>query len=711
MAGAIPADKSALTRSSEIATMRSSILASMCRQLPFTIASRLMLTMYNTRFARRRARPRFWSTLPMLLALSATLVAGCTTSTNGKAQLSQSQVFIYPNQLLGTNGPNGYTVLPNIALDPGYLFDLYSLRVMSMIQVQLVTFDANLHVIPDAAQSFTASDGGKTWTFVLRPGLEWSDGTTMTSADFMTAFKHELDPNLCSESGPLQTYIDTYFGSTCTGAQPAASFLAYITGVGAYSNGKASSISGIQTPDPQTIVFHLTQPIAYFPDIMATSISAPLETSVFGQYGNNFILHYTSGVAQSGPFVIAGYTDPSNPSVTDPTKATEIVFKQNPHWWGKPMTLTEVDMPLMPAEGNQNQYDAYTSNQANYADVPTEQYTIAKDYPDFHATTALNLEYIDMNELNAPFDNTMLRQALDLALNKQFIVDTALAGAATETNHIIPQGIPGYNPNLLGPPDASKGTTALTGNQSLAQQDIVQLANSCKSDYSQDFCPYIVGTPPLNSTSTTLNPNCPVSYPVGAVMQGGKLVTTQKPIVLTYRTYKPYENPIGPPAVQQWDSVLCLNAQGQGLTSTSYTLTRPNPSQIYNPSDYTSMWIIGYAADYPDPEDFTTLQFDPLNGVDNGNFGWMLNSQGYPVLNPADQALANQMRAADADQSADRYQRYEQIEQQLVDDAVWIPIAQIKFLYRVSSYVENFSLTANGYVPDQEWPNVAILAH
>src|SRR5262249_16595426 len=81
-----------------------------------------------------------------------------------------------------------------------------------------------------------------------------------------------------------------------------------------------------------------------------------------------------------------------------------------------------------------------------------------------HVTLAIN--YYTMNYNQKPFDNIHIRQAFALAINKQKIVDKIWKGLFIATNHIIPQGMPGYNPDLKGP----DGTSNLTGNPRRAQQ-------------------------------------------------------------------------------------------------------------------------------------------------------------------------------------------------------------------------------------------------
>jgi ABC-type transport system substrate-binding protein len=236
----------------------------------------------------RRPRARHVQWFIGIFALIATLFAGCAADAGNTARLASNQTLIYGNAG-GASLVEPYfdpsddsKDAGGLSLDPAFTADLYSQTVMNMIQVQLVTFDNSLNIIPDGAASWKKSTDGKTWTFTLQPGMEWSDGTPLTSADFKAGMKHALDPNLCTEASPMVD-PDPANQQACPGGQPQSFYLSYIQGAAAYAKGQANDISGIQTPDPQTIVFQLTDPISFVLDDLATAASMPLETSVYNQ--------------------------------------------------------------------------------------------------------------------------------------------------------------------------------------------------------------------------------------------------------------------------------------------------------------------------------------------------------------------------------------------------------------------------------------------
>jgi oligopeptide transport system substrate-binding protein len=688
-------------------------------------------------------RPRLLPSLAAIVALASILLAGCNLSNGGNAARDPNQVFVFPNTIFehplpqwgkdggaAGNGP----AESGLNLDPAFLSDLYSQTVDTMIQIQLVSFDENLHIIPDAAQLPDVSADGKTWTFHLRSNLFWADGTPLTSHDFVTGMQHQLDPNLCTTPGPFNPPDPaTLKKNSCAGQQPAFSYLNAIKGAYEYANGKLDStgkplttISGITAPDPETIQFQLIKPVPFFLGELATTASMPLETNIFKQsgYGYNYVTHFAdpTPVSQSGPWMIKRWYDPNTPGVTDPTKATEIVFTPNPHWWGKPLQLKELDMPLIPSTQDwYNRYAQGSGTQAiDFADVPAPDYPYAQNLPDFHSEPELAIDYFGMNFFDPPFDNLQVRQAFDLALNKQSLVDTVFQGSFTPTNHIIPQGIPGYNPDLLTPPSGA-GTVALTGNQQEARTLIQSVAQGCETNISNDWCPYIIGTGTNRvdiSSVAASGAACP-AFKVGVTSTND---TTQTPVVVYAAQESLNRVRLAKAAQQQWSSVLCLN-----VTTSNDAPNKPiSGSQLFADTKHTaqnpgstsleSIWTIGYGVDYVDPQDFTSNQFNLMTINNAENFG-VVNPHSTLPDTQAQKAIEAAMSNADtmpvdttAHQDA-RYAAYAAIEQQLVNEVAWLPYDQEQLLYRVRPYVQNFVLPPSGFISDQGWADIYISAH
>lgn len=412
----------------------------------------------------------------------------------------------------------------------------------------------------------------------------------------------------------------------------------------------------------------------------------PIEQSAFAQYGYNYINYYTTGIAQSGPFMIQSWTDPTKPNVNTPNQSTSIKFVRNPNWTGKQPILTEIDMPLVSTQSDM--YRLYQQGKLDYTQVPDDQYQYVRDLPDFHTVQALQIDYFAMNHTLPPFDNLKVRQAFDLALNKQYLVDTIFQGARSPTNHIIPNGINGYNRNLLNPPDAS-GSAAVTGNQDLAKQLIQQVATQCYSKYD-DWCEYIIGKrPDKNIIDIPNHAECP-AYKVGSTTDSNGVVSSnQKQIVAYVPNNRASRIQMTQQSALQWASVLCLNVVSNSEKSFS-DLYYQNIKK-----GKASLWTLGFSADYPDPQDFTTGQF----GIDSGN-----NDSHF-----ADDTINKAMQAADSEQDVKkREQAYSDIEQSLIWQVAWLPYDQPKYLYRVNTSIVGLFVPGTQIISDQTWTGVYV---
>ena len=348
-------------------------------------------------------------------------------------------------------------------------------------------------------------------------------------------------------------------------------------------------------------------------------------------------------------------------------RGQELKLEPNPYWeaaWGKHLTLSEVDRPFLKSQDDE--YSAYhSSGQFDYTDVPAEDYTFAVGQSDFHQVPSLTTDYFGLNFKQPPFDNLDVRQAFDLALNKQLLVDRVFNGGAIPTNHIVPEGNPGYNPILKGPDQ----TQSVTGNQAEAQKLLADALKNCPASANPstlpDYCPYI--------------DNGKNSSPI-RLAAGVQNDATQDEIATI--------------ATQTWSQVLTLNVsvnQVKDLNDLVGVLfgSGTNPAQI---------WQIGWLADYPDPQDWLSLQF----------LSTSVNNIEY-VNSPQEDAAMN---VADANQNQQqRMTQYNSIEQYMVTQCAWIPYAQEKSSWRLRPWVQGFGLNEVLLMEDVDWPNVYILAH
>jgi len=282
-------------------------------------------------------------------------------------------------------------------LDPHKQTAFSSLRLLELIYEPLVNMDPQLNVIPGVAASWEFAPDAKTLTFKLDPKAKFSTGAQVTSADVKASFARILDEK--------------------TGAAARSNYL---------------SIDTMDTPDPETIVFHLkTADVPLLAAMTSTNAAiAPASEIAAGTIGTKAI--------GSGPFTLASW-DPNS----------KEVLKANPNWAGGKTGVDEIDISVLPDETailaslRAGQTDFALLNDPLVATLVPQEANLQ-----LNRTAGLNYNVLQLNPSRKPMDNLKVRQAISCAVNRQEIVDTALAGEGKVTG---PLTMPAFaeDPNSL----------------------------------------------------------------------------------------------------------------------------------------------------------------------------------------------------------------------------------------------------------------------
>jgi len=519
--------------------------------------------------------------------------------------------------------------IPDIqTFDPALASDLGSINPIDMVFTGLVQVDDKLNVKGQLAQSWSQGSDGFTWTFHLKPNLKFSDGTALTAKDVAYSIDRALQPSLKS---------------------PAASAYLLIKDADKLFSGKIQTIIGdsIQTPDEHTVIITASTKGVYFLSAMTYPTSYVVEKSLIEKYKEKWTEHLNEG-GGAGPFVVQNYTH-----------GRQIVFVPNHNYYGSQPQLQKVIMPFYTTADSG--YKAYQAGQIDSTAIPPANYAEAKTHTsEFHQVALLALRYYAMNYLVKPFDNIHIRQAFALALNKDLIVHAVLKDLDLATNHIVPQGMPGYNANLTGP-DAMKKTS---GDAARAKQLLEQgMQEEGWSSISQ--------IPPIKFT-----------YNVGSMMTENEVVTV----------------------IQMWQSVLGINVRPDPIDvnklGKEIIQTRDNANGL-------QLWRYTWFADYPDAQDWLTLQFDKDSSQNTVNYGQ--NHSRNAVQQVTNQQLMEQADV-NGNQNA-RLQQYYQAEQQVVNDVAWLPMYQVGSVSLLKPYVHGTVSNALGLTPPDDWGRIYITEH
>ena len=278
----------------------------------------------------------------------------------------------------------------------------------------LLIVDENNQIQPGQAESYEVSEDGLTWTFHLREGLKWSDGTDLDANDFVYTYKRVADPN--------------------TAAPYSATAVGMIAGYDEAMNGDPDALQ-VEAPDAQTFVVHLSYPCTYFDKLAAFATLSPVQQETIEANGDAWATAPETYVS-NGPYYM-----------TEWTVGQQIVFSKNPYYkggWDSDKIVTDTITFLL-MEDSTAAYTAYTTGQAQLIkDVPTEEIpslTKAEDGGDFYVDPIMGTYYLSMNDQVEPFNDVNVRKALSLAIDREYVANTLMQGTYSPAYKLTGPGI------------------------------------------------------------------------------------------------------------------------------------------------------------------------------------------------------------------------------------------------------------------------------
>jgi peptide/nickel transport system substrate-binding protein len=336
-----------------------------------------------------------------LAAVTALVIAGagCGGSDSGGGSGNGSSGASGKPQL------GGSVVIDRVAdsqsMDKTTVFDNESIWIFEQIMEPLYTVSRDgKDVVPWLATSYTLSPDKKTYTFKLRPGVKFSNGQPMTSADV----KFSIDAARVEDQG--WGFLDV-------------------------------AIKDIETPDPETVVIHTKYPWSPFLADIALFANGIIPKDYGGETKKEFYTHPIG----TGPFMWDHWD-----------KGNELVLKKNPNYWqkGKPYldsvtwrTVGDDNTRELQLEGGQAQVDEFPPFQT----VNKLQNTPGVKMALFPSTRT---DYMMMNERYAPLADVHVRRAISLAIDRDSIIKSVLFGHGDPANSFMPPQVPYYDKNSPG---------------------------------------------------------------------------------------------------------------------------------------------------------------------------------------------------------------------------------------------------------------------
>ncbi len=272
----------------------------------------------------------------------------------------------------------------------------------------LLKFDKDNNIVPGVAESYDISDDGITWTFHLRDGLKWSDGSDLTAEDFVYSWKRVADPETAAPYG--------------------YDLLNYVKG---YEEAEAGNVDAlaVSAPDAKTFVVELNSPCVYFDKICAFAVMVPVQKATIEANGEAWTTNPDTYITD-GPYLMTEYTD-----------GAQIVFQKNPNYWDAgSITFDTIVWHLI--EDSNAAYAAYQNGDISMIkDVPTEEIPSLTGSSEFYVEPIMGTYYVTFNTQKAPFDNQKVREALSLAIDREYVAGTIMQGTYSPAKNFVGPGI------------------------------------------------------------------------------------------------------------------------------------------------------------------------------------------------------------------------------------------------------------------------------
>ena len=297
--------------------------------------------------------------------------------------------------------------------------------------------DGSTELEKSLVEDYTVSDDGLTYDFTLRSGVTFSDGTPLTANDVKYTFTRML---------ALPDSVQTDYASAIAGAE-------------AVMDGTATDLEGIQVIDDTHFTVTLSDPFAGFLYELATASCSIMSEKNVEEAGDQFGMDCSKTIG-SGPYVVTSWTRDSS-----------IVLDANPNYWGEKPSVQHVEISIVPDSSTMSmmfQNGELDILDCDYIDAAVVNSTYKTQYADDIVTSnRLGTTYMALNENVEPLNDVKVRKAIQMAIDRQTILDTVYNGDGSLVDGIYPKGLIGYTEDNEGwlkyDPEQAKSLLAEAG--------------------------------------------------------------------------------------------------------------------------------------------------------------------------------------------------------------------------------------------------------
>ncbi len=304
------------------------------------------------------------------------------------------------------------------SLDPHKTSTVYEANILRDLFMGLTAQDAAAKVIPGAAESWTVSDDGKVYTFKLRTGATWSDGSPVTADDFVFAWQRVVNPETAAEY---------------------AYMLAPVVGAEDITAGKAKPDTlGVKAVDAGTFEVTLNAPTPYFLEMLTHQATYPVSKANVEALGADFTK--PGNLVSNGAFTLTSFT-PND----------KIVLTKNAAFFDAANVAIDT-VNYYPTEDRSAAMKRFEAGELDMNDdFPTEQLKDikAKFGDQVKVGPYLGTYYYAFKVDSAPWDNVELRQAISMAIDRDYLAEEVWQNTMIPAYSFVPPGIDGYTDSKL----------------------------------------------------------------------------------------------------------------------------------------------------------------------------------------------------------------------------------------------------------------------
>ena len=298
-----------------------------------------------------------------------------------------------------------------VNLDPPQVTDLNSNRVSRRIAETLVAFgDESTKIIPWLAESWTISKDGLWYTFKLRKGVKFHDGTPLDAEAVKFSIERQFNPEHPANKLGKYPFAGYFFGN----------------------------VKAVEVMDDTTVRFVLKEPRASFLAVLAAGAASIVSPTAARKWGADYALNPVG----TGPFRYVSWQ-----------RGQQVVLEKNPDYWRGPVKVDRVIYRSI-VEDQARLTELLTGAIDVIVGVPPDYVAQLEGSPKVNILKQVGAHvwYLGINNQKKPFDDKRVRQALNYAVNKDAIVKDVLKGTGSPSSGPVLPGTWGAEPGLKAYP-------------------------------------------------------------------------------------------------------------------------------------------------------------------------------------------------------------------------------------------------------------------